>query len=211
MLGDEPVDVFRLRNENLSRIDTTGSGFTKTTTDGAFALVSSGRDGVVLTQSGRTIATIDERTGKISLEDTSFQVRVTPATQDAPLQLEILSPTEKVVFSERIDVSSVGVLQSVPNFDALSGTGVFIAPLQGFSFQKNTASSPNLPEGGYLTDANHRAVAGVSRTGDIYLLDPGYTLSYVTKDSFILLRVINPNNTIVANVLYKISAEYILK
>ena len=163
VLTNEPVDVFRLRNGAMSRIEPTTGSDSKTTDGGVFVLTSKERNGVILTQSGKTIATIDERTGKISLEDTSFQVAIIPATTSSPLQIQVLSPSKQVIFSEKVDISTVSNIEQVSDFDGITGTGMFILPATGISFAKNSPSSPNLPDGGYITDANHKAIAGISK------------------------------------------------
>jgi len=76
---------------------------------------------------------------------------------------------------------------------------------------KNTLSSPDLPDGGYIIDSNHKALAGISKTGDIYLMNPAYRLIYTTKDSSIILQIVDLDKNIVANILYKIDAEYVIK
>lgn len=162
-LGNEPIDVFRLRNGILTRIEPVNSDLAKTADNGTFALTTKGTHGIVLTSSGKTIATVDERTGKIELSDTSYQVTVVPASQNAPLQIQVLSPEKKVIFSQSIDISAASILESVPDLDHTTGTGIFVAPTTGFSFAKNTASSPALPDGGYITDSSHKAVAGISK------------------------------------------------
>lgn len=210
-LGNEPVELFRLRNGVLSRIESTDSGSIKTADNGIFSLTAKNTEGIILAHSGKTIANVNERTGKIELSDTAYSVSAVPANQDSPLQLEILSPEKKTVFSENIDVSPVSRLESVPDFDRLAGTGIFIAANPGFSFHKNTASSPTLPDGGYITDASHRAVAGMSKRGDIYLLDPKYGLSYATKDSYIIIRILDSEKNPIASVLYRIDAEYVMR
>lgn len=163
VLGGEPIDIYRLRNGTIARIEPTGSGSIKTAENGAFALGTKDTSGIILTQSGKTIARVDERTGKITLEDTSFEIAVVGATKDSPLQVQVLSQSKKAVFSEKIDVSAVADIEPVSSFDRVTGMGVFVLPNAGFSFVKNIASSPNLPDGGYLTDADHKAIAGISK------------------------------------------------
>lgn len=205
------MDVFRLRNGVLSRIESSDINASRTKSDGTFDLQTKDTSGIVLSQSGKTIATIDERTGKISLEDTSFQIKVTGATKDAPMQIQVLSGTNQIIYSEKINISSASRIESVANLDGITGTGVFIAPNSGFSFARNTTTSPNLPDGGYITNASHQAIAGISAGGDIYLLDSKYRLSYATKDSYILIRLKDSTDNTVANFLYRIGAEYVIK
>lgn len=208
ILGNEPIDIFRLRNGTLARI---GSDSTKTAENGTFALSTKATSGAILTQSGKNIATIDERSGKISLEDTSFQVAVIPASKDSKLQIQVLSSDKKVVYSESINISTVSNIEQVPNFDRITGTGILVFPTTGFSLVKNNTSNQNLPNGGYITDANHKAIAGISKSGDIYILSTKYELSYTTKDSYIVLRLQDAEKNVVANILYKIDAEYVIK
>lgn len=61
-LGDEPIDIFRLRNGGLSRLKPLAPDTGKTAADGTFTLDAKDTKGLVLTQSGRNIASINERT-----------------------------------------------------------------------------------------------------------------------------------------------------
>lgn len=70
ILTKEPIDIFRLRSGNLTRIDSLTSTGTYTIHDGTFELVGNNINGIILTQSGKQIATIHEHTGKITLENT---------------------------------------------------------------------------------------------------------------------------------------------
>jgi hypothetical protein len=165
VLENEPIDIFRLRNSNLTRIQSTASGAFYTKTDGTFTLSTNNTSGIVLTQSGQNIATIDERTGKIFLEDTSFHVIAVPATKDSPLRIQILDTKGEIVFSEKIDISTASNIEQVPNFDHITttGSGILVFPTTGFTFAKNITSSPSLPDGGYIVDANSKAIAGISK------------------------------------------------
>lgn len=102
-------------------------------------------------------------------------------------------------------------MEQVSNFDLLSTNGLMILPSPGFMFAKNTLSSPSIPEGGYVTDSNYKAIAGIAKSGDVYILENNYSLAYSTKDSHIVLQILDQNNTIVANILYNINAEYVIK
>lgn len=62
VLSGEPIDIFRFRNGILSRIEPQKSDVTKTAANGTFSLLTKNTSGIVLTQSGRSIANIDERT-----------------------------------------------------------------------------------------------------------------------------------------------------
>lgn len=163
VLGDEPVDIYRLRNGSFVRIEPASGDSDKTAQDGTFHLTAKNASGIILTQSGKTIARIDERTGKIVLEDSSFEIGVTGASKNSPMLLQVLSSGKKSVFSEKIDMSAVSNIESVSDFDQAAGTGIFILPGNGSFFMKNTVSSPNLPGGGYITDADHKAIAGISK------------------------------------------------
>lgn len=162
-LTNEPIDIFRLRNNIMTRIQPTISGGIRTENNGSFTLLSNNTSDIILTRSGNNIATINEKTGKISLEDTSFHIAVIPASAISPLQIEILTANNTVVFSEKIDISTASNIERVSNFDQLTGNGIFVSPTTGFSFVKNTLSSPSLPEGGYIIDANSKAIAGISK------------------------------------------------
>jgi hypothetical protein len=116
-----------------------------------------------------------------------------------------------VIFSEKIKIPSTSNINIVSGFDSPLWTGISVFPNTGFTFIKNTSSTPNLSDGGYITDTSHRAIAGISKTGDIYILNSEYRLSYTTKDSYVVIRLQDSSGKIVTSFLYKINAEYILK
>jgi hypothetical protein len=118
VLGGEPIDVFRLRNGVLTRIQPEKTDTIKTTESGIFTLFKKDTSGIVLTQSGKNIANIDEQTGKITLEDTSFEIVVVPANKDSPLNIQILDTDKKVIFSEKIKIPSTSNINIVSGFDS---------------------------------------------------------------------------------------------
>ena len=62
-----------------------------------------------------------------------------------------------------MDISTTSNIEQVSDLDSITGTGIFILPATGISLAKNSPSSPNLPDGGYITGANHKAIAGISK------------------------------------------------
>lgn len=121
VLAGEPIDIFRLRNGTLSRIEPAKIDGVKTVESGVFTIPTKNTNGIILTESGKTIATIDERTGKISLEDTSFHIAVVPASESSPLLIQVLSPTKNLVFSESIDISTVPNIELLSSLDFATG------------------------------------------------------------------------------------------
>ena len=132
------------------------------------------------------------------------------------MQIRVVSPSGQMVYSQKINISPVSRIESIANLGSATATGIFISPNTGFSFEKNTASSPNLQGGGYIVDSNNRAIAGIAKSGDIYLLSTSYTLAYASNltgknDSYIRLDILGPDQKIAASILYKIDAEYLIK
>ena len=102
-------------------------------------------------------------------------------------------------------------MEQVSDINNISGTGIFIAPNSGFSFVKNDISTPALQQGGYIVNAEYKAIAGISVQGDIYILDPQYLLSYSSSGPYILLNLKTQVGAMAASILYKINSEYIIK
>lgn len=129
VLKGEPIDLFRLRNGALTRIHSATGDILETTENGSFNIIASKTSGIVLSESGTIIATINERTGKIALDNnTAFQVSATPANKDSPLQIQVLDSEKKVIFTEKMNISQVTNIEQASNFDSLSGTGIFVLP-----------------------------------------------------------------------------------
>lgn len=198
----------------MVRIEPANPDSIKTLTGGIFEIgTKDGGAGVTLQKSGKKIASINERTGKISLDNaTDFSISVVPATGIYPMKIEIVDSNGKAIFSERMNLSSDMNIEKASQNETITKYGAFIIPVAtGISFVKNTPVTLDLPNGGYITTDDHRAIAGMSKTGDIYILDTNYTLSYSSSGSYVMIQVVNPSKDVVASVLYRMDAEYVIR
>lgn len=58
---------------------------------------------------------------------------------------------------------------------------------------------------------NRKAFAGIGRDGNVYVTESGYSLSYKTEGEHPAIVVKNSFGVPVAEILYRIDAEYVIK
>lgn len=78
-------------------------------------------------------------------------------------------------------------------------------------FVRNGPNATSLPGGGYITTADHKAVAGLSQDGNIYLLASDYQLTYRASNGRVVIELRDSKNSLVTSFIYNIHAEFIVK
>lgn len=97
------------------------------------------------------------------------------------MRIRILAPDRTEVFSEYFALDAKTRIDTVTSFDTSSAAGLSLTlSSDQYAFYRNTAYAPFLPEGGYIVGSDRKALAGISRKGDIYVMDPNFHLSYTT-------------------------------
>ena len=210
-LKNEPVDLFRYRNGRLDRVST---GSVLTDENGKFSVpLPENLPGVAIKNaSGSTIATIQETTGKISLlntKDLSFQV--TPATETAPTYVRLLDTAGTVLFQQQLSFPENTTLEKTSAFSESLPLGIYVHPSEGYDFAKNSTQAPSLPQGGYVTDSQKKALAGISKEGNVYLLDSTLKLKYVENGAYTGYLVVDAKGMIIAEIQFHLYGEYIVQ
>lgn len=142
------------------------------------------------TPAGADLARIDEKTGKIEIIDpTKYSVTVTSANASSPMQFHIENTTHTSVFTQSFAFGSALPVETISSLDVPKKSGVYVLSTVPYTFVKNTSNVPFLVGGGYIVSATKKAVAGVSATGDIYLLDTGYHLAYATSGTHVVVQI----------------------
>jgi hypothetical protein len=206
----EPVDFFRFRADKLSRLDQSGALFTDDA--GGFLGKFTAGNGVRLNRNGIQIATVDEKTGKVISTASGYSLTVSAATADSPSAVRILGTDGKEVYAESFVLPTSLSLRSVNDWKEATENGAFVHAYEGSAFVRNASDAPSLPGGGFLvTRADSKAYAGVGRDGNIYLLSDGYSLSYRNEGDYPVIVVKNSFGVVVAEVMYRMSAEFVIK
>jgi hypothetical protein len=73
-----------------------------------------------------------------------------------------------------------------------------------------TTSDRSLPSGAYITDTSYRPLVGVSRDGQIYILDPLVTLRYTPRDGYLGIDIVR-DGQVMASAVYRIEFFYTMK
>lgn len=205
----EPIDLFRYRGGKLSRLS--GTGETLTDAVGNFARTFSGGTGVALTHSGKTVATVDEKTGRIELKDSSYSVAVRAAGTVEPMTVAVRDKNGADVYFESFALPATTKIDDVARFSEADETGVFVRMEEGIDFVRNAQDAKSLPGGAFLVNENRKAFAGIGRDGNVYLLESGYSLSYRNESGYPVIVVKNSFGVVVAEILFRLDAEYVIK
>lgn len=139
----EPIDVFRFRGGKLSRL--TGSGETLTDPAGNFVRSFTGSEGVALTQSGETVAAVNERTGKIDVKNPSYSVSVSPASSSEPMTIKVSDKSGNPVYWQSFALPIGTKIEKTDKFADVSETGLFVRAETGTDFVRNDSNAASLP------------------------------------------------------------------
>jgi hypothetical protein len=211
VLKDEPVDIFRYRNEHIDRIS--GSGVL-TDENGQFTYpLGKSASGVVLKDgSGSTLLTINETTGKITLVDKKNALVVLPATPTHRTQVQVTDPKNNTLFTQELSFPGNFSVEKTADLNTIAADGIYVmTELSGYDIAKNGSEVPGLPYGAYIIDADKKPIAGISRDGNVYIMDSGFSLKYRETGNNIVYLLMNKSNQVVAEILLKMKAEYITK
>lgn len=75
---------------------------------------------------------------------------------------------------------------------------------------RNSANSPSLPNGAFITGKNRKPLFGIASDGNVYTLEPNITLTYGAKNGTLAIEV-RSSGTLIATLFYVIEAEYSIK
>lgn len=205
----EPIDLFRFRGGKLSRIAGTGESLTDAA--GNFVRSFTGSTGVELTHSGKTVAAVDEKTGKIDLKDNAYSLSVRAATPSEPMTLSIREKAGSEIYWQSFSLPITTRIEKVEKFSDASDVGVFARMDAGTDFVRNASDATSLPGGAFLVNENRKPFAGIGRDGNVYLLESGYSLSYGNEGDYPVITVKNSFGVIVTEILFRTDAEYVIK
>lgn len=208
-VAGEPVDIFRYRGGQLSRLS--GSGETVTDASGNFARAFTGSEGVVLTHSGKTIADIDEKTGKIEVKDSDYSISVRPAEANNPMVVAVRDKNGAEVYSQSFALPETTKIENVGQLSNVKDSGVFVQTESDVGFVRNASDAKSIPGGAFLIGEDHKPFAGIGKDGNVYLLEKGYSLSYRSQSGYPLIVMKNRTGSVVAEIFYRIEAEYVIK
>ncbi|MDD2487531.1 MAG: hypothetical protein PHS92_04120 [Candidatus Gracilibacteria bacterium] len=214
MIGEqikgEPIDFYRFRDGIIDRIKTSTGTFTSD--NGAFSYKSKEESGLVIKNgSGIVIAEINEKTGKVNLKDAGYLIDVSGSDQSKPVSINIRDKSDnKDIFTETLNLITNKVLERTTDFNSLKNSGIYVKLDDNYDFAKNSNATPNLKNGGYVTDESKNPIIGISLDGNIYLMNRGYDLKYSKFGDYIVIDIIDGND-VIGEVLYKIESEFVLK
>ncbi len=207
-----PVDLFRFRAGRLERLagipDTPETG-----TGGQFSFVfGTGSENLTLRRNGATIATVNERTGKITVADPSaYSVRVDAADSTRPMTFRVVGSDGRTVYSEAVALPASLAAEIGTLWPSDGKKGVFVKTSDPSRVVRSAPDATALPGGAFFVDSNAEAFAGIAADGNVYLLESGYSLSYGTDGLFPVVTILKADSSVVAEILYRLDAEFVIK
>lgn len=208
-VSGEPIDLFRYRGGKLSRLS--GSGETLTDAGGNFVRQFASGENVAVTQSGVAVVSINERSGKVELKSPSYRIVAKGAEKSEPMTVSVRDGNGKPVYWQSFALPDSARLERVERFSDASENGAFVRIESDLEFVRNAGDSSSLPGGAFLVNENRDAVAGIGRDGNVYLIEKGYSLGYRNEGDWPVITIKNSFGITVAEVLYRLDAEYVIK
>lgn len=163
--------------------------------------------------SRRILGVMNEKTGKITLLDSTLRLVAESATADSKMRITIRDAAGVSLFGQRFFLPPEIPLQAVDTLDGLSQEGVYVHITDGsVSAIPSPSDAPTIPGGIYITtNADHVAQAAVSPTGDIVLLNSAWRIGVESRGDYTLLRITNAEGTSMAEVWYRFEREYVVE
>lgn len=158
-----------------------------------------------------TIALVNERSGKIDLKEPSYEIVAEGAKKTEPMTVSITDSRGKPVYWQSFALPDSARLERIGRFSDASENGAFVRIESGLEFVRNAGNAPSLPGGAFLIDENRDAVVGIGRDGNVYPIGKGYSLGYRNEGERPVITIKNSFGVTVAEVLYRLEAEYVIK
>jgi uncharacterized repeat protein (TIGR01451 family) len=220
-LLNEPVRLYRYRWGTVEKLQTAdGTDLIETDVDGNYDFeTSEDSDGLVLSYSGATIATIDEYTGRIDISNILVSTLVL-STND-PLNNSVYPEVQILrlgtpIFRQFVKIPE-GEVSTVSNFNNLENTGIYMKLIDqeqysSFRIPLWVAYNPGSVSVYTSSDESKTPVMTIFKDGRINVDLDTYKLEYRTlwEDSSLVL--VNKITWIdVAQVVYHLNASYVLR
>jgi hypothetical protein len=220
-LTDEPVNIYRLRWWVVTKLENTEwTPFALTKEwDYDFAVLQE-EPWLEITRDWTLIARVNEKTWKINTLASWYSIDALASNNvnnSDVFPKIILKNLSEEIFYETIRVSSSNPVQIVENFDNILNSWIYIQflNLSNYSYlsiPENVSYNPwSLAIFRSGVNTNEELFI-IFSDGRINALNEKYTLKYDTYWDYIMLKLIdNHFNREIANVLYKVSSEYVIQ
>jgi hypothetical protein len=167
---------------------------------------------VLKNNTGATILTIDEMTGKIHLEDAKYTFTLQPADKTHRTTISVVDEKQNSLFTQSLSFPNNFVIEKAGSLDTITNDGIYVKIEQtGFDIVKNSAQVPGLPYGAYITDGQKKPIIGISRDGNVYIMQSGYSMKYRETGTYISYLILDGSGQLVAEILFHMKAEYMVK
>ncbi|HRI35736.1 MAG TPA: hypothetical protein PK765_01360 [bacterium] len=218
-LSGEPVDLVRVRDGYLSRIEPldgtgslTNSGTVFTATGGAYAYIPGSGTGAAVWDGDTIIARVDDTTGALRAEP-GYRVGIEPkdATNNRMTFTLMPNGSNEILYRQRLELPSGTPLVSVSDFGVVSSDAVYIRVVDPRSrYTHNDAQSPSLPSGAFVVDRDSRAVFGLDATAALVGIRSGVSYEYSELGGYPLVTVV-ADGVEIAQVWYRLSFDYAVR
>lgn len=220
-LSDEPVRLYRYRWWVVERLETvTGEGLSLTSGTGAYDFdAAQDTSWVTLSYSWRTLATIDEYTGRIDISDAFTSTRVLPS--NSPLNTSAYPEVQILlagnpIFRQFVTMPT-GEISVVADASSWDATGMYLQVLDQSTYNTyrvplDVPYNPGSVSVYRNSDSSRQAIMTVFRDGRINIDSENYRLEYRTlweDASFVLVDIVSGVD--ITQLVYNMDASYILR
>jgi hypothetical protein len=221
VLESEPVNLYRYRWWTIAKLEDRNGLEKVFTSSGSYDFES--KDYVswlLLKKDGADIASVNEYTGKITLEGFWWNIRVLSSndkSNDGVYPKIILENSGADIFYESLHIDGQQKVQLVDDFTAATTNGIYVK----FS-DKSNYNYYTIPEGLNYNpwslsvyrnvDTNKSELFTIFRDGRINTLNSFYTLEYSDFWDYVVYNLIDKHfNREIAQVLIRVQGDYIMK
>ncbi|RKW20498.1 VCBS repeat-containing protein [Candidatus Gracilibacteria bacterium] len=218
-LQGEPINFYRFRGGDLTKLGDEKDNLTVfTNKDGKYSLKTGLFEGnlTVKDKNGQQIATILEKTGKISIENsaaTKYDIYVAKQENTNYPEIFIRDNKQKDIFKQELRVNGNAKVTLVNDFENLEKNGVYLKNYQNnFEFYilpENISNNPGVLVGYYSSDKNKTPIFKIYPDGRLDLPN-SYKLKYDDFKNYIVISVSNESGEKLFDILYKIDADYVI-
>ncbi len=221
-LNQEPISLYRYRwwviskltwDENWNIVYTQDWEYNFWLTENTTWKVNIFSDWVV-------IAEINENTGLINLNDSSYNIDVLESNNinnDTVYPKMVLNKSWEELFYQTIKVKSWTKVNIVTDFSGIEENGIYVQFLDKVNYNFNL-----IPENASynwgdmmiyrLNDSNNSPLFIIFKDWRINTLNNNYSLKYDSFNDYIVIKLFDNNfNREVASVLYKVDSDFIIK
>lgn len=220
-LTDEPINIYRYRWWWLTKLLNHSGAYISNTQDWKYDFwIDNDWNWLVLSQDSKEVWYIDEYTWKITITDLNFNYDVYSSNSeknDLGYVKILIVNNENKLFYQAMKVEWLSKVKVVDEFSIDLEKWIYLnfenkSNYNYYSIPENAPYNPWSVSIYRISDLDKQPLFTIFKDWRIYITDNRYWLEYESYENYVVIKLIDKNlNKEVANVMYIIEAEYIIK